>query len=90
MSIFNEMYPLHEVETHRDFHELERMLSESIERGFVREIPVTRRASLQRHCDSFERWFVEYESGEIYSLKSPGEGPAEGRKQWVPTNCLCH
>jgi hypothetical protein len=74
MSIFQEMYPLHRIESEWHFHELERMLSEAIARGFVHEIPVSRRPTLKRYyTNPTVRWFIEYESGDIYSLLGPGE-----------------
>lgn len=82
------MYEPKFVESHWHFTELERMLSEAIDRGFVREIPVPYRSTSElRYSDSSERWFVECESGAIYSLCAPGERSC-GTWQPVPTGDL--
>ena len=74
MSIFHDMHPLHAIESNWHFRELERMLSEAIDRGFVQEIPESRRPTPTfYHVDHSERWFIDYESGDIYSLHGPGE-----------------
>jgi len=74
MSMFRDMYALRAVESQRAFVELERMLSEAIQRGFVREIPVTRQLPEgQLYPHATERWFLDIDSGEIYSLSDPGE-----------------
>lgn len=67
------MYEPKFVESRWHFRELERMLSEAMDRGFVREIPVTYRHPEQHYYDPPERWFIETQSGTIYSLSSPGE-----------------
>jgi hypothetical protein len=46
MSLFREMYPLRDIESRRDLHELERMLDQVIDRGFAREISVSRKLRL--------------------------------------------
>jgi hypothetical protein len=74
MSLFREMYPLRHIESRRDLHELERMLDQAIDRGFAREIfnqPQLRLGQIASHL--FERWFLDVESGEIFSLVYPGE-----------------
>ncbi len=45
------------------------MLSETIERGYVLEIPV----SSDRRTYHDERWFLEKETGVVFSLVGPEE-----------------
>jgi hypothetical protein len=73
MGIFREMYPLHVIESIRDFHEIERMLSEAIGRGYVLELPVNRKLPPGFYSGSRERWFLDLETEEIYSLRNPEE-----------------
>jgi hypothetical protein len=74
MSIFRDMYPTRVIFAGRDLQELERMLHQAIQRGFVREIPVSRRLRVGEIARiSRERWFVDTESDEIYSLTYPDE-----------------
>jgi hypothetical protein len=70
MSVFEEMYPPGVVSSHRDIREIEAMVWQTIERGFVREISVLRKKESASRADSyaFERWFLEIESGIIFSL----------------------
>ena len=74
MSLFREMYPLREIASRHDLHELERMVDQAIQRGFVREISVSRtprQGQIASHL--LERWFLDIESGEIFSLIYLGE-----------------
>jgi hypothetical protein len=74
MSVFSDMYPLRVIASHRDFQEIERMLSEAMDRGYVREVVVSRELPpnhLYSHVP--ERWFLDPESGEAYSLTVPRE-----------------
>jgi hypothetical protein len=50
-----------------EFDELQRMLREAIERGFVEEIPV----SIIQRIPWHETWYREKATGEIYSLSEP-------------------
>jgi hypothetical protein len=73
MSVFEEMHPGDRFESLRDYNELKRMLSETIERGFVEEVPVM----ITRTVPMVERWYRDKETGEIYSLIPP-EAPSRG------------
>jgi hypothetical protein len=74
MSLFRDMYPTRVIASHHDFHELERMIEQSVQRGFVKEVLVHRRLRAgQLPSNQSERWFLDVESGEIYSLQDPGE-----------------
>ena len=57
----------------REFRELQRMISEAIERGYVEEVPVM----ITRAHPWTENWYKDKETGEIYSLMPP-EFPAKG------------
>ncbi len=74
MSVFEEMHPRDQFESLRDYDELKRMLSETIERGFVEEVPVMITRPVPSHT---ERWYRDKETGEIYSLIPP-EAPSQG------------
>ena len=74
MSVLEEMHPRYSFESLRDYNELKRMLSETIERGFVEEVPVMITRPVPSHA---ERWYREKETGEIYSL-TPPEAPSQG------------
>ena len=69
MTVFREMYQRREFATKRDFKEVQRMLGETIERGYVLEIPV----SSDRRTYEDERWFLEKDSGVVFRLVGPGE-----------------
>jgi len=74
MSIFREMYPIREIASRNDLHDLERMVDQAIQRGFVREISVSRKlrpGQIANH--PFERWLLDIESGEVFSLVYPDE-----------------
>jgi len=74
MSLFREMYPLREIVSSHDLHELERMVDQAIHRGFVREVSVSRKTHPEQIANrSFERWFVDIESAEVFSLVYPNE-----------------
>jgi len=77
MSIFYDMHQRNSFDSWRDFTEVQRMVKEAIERGFVEEIPV----SIVRPLPSSETWYREKATGEIYSLAEPNP-PARG--SWVP------
>ena len=76
MSVFYDMHQRNGFDSWREFDELERMLREAIERGFVEEIPV----SITRPTFSSEKWYREKATGEIFSLSEPNP-PAQG--SWV-------
>jgi hypothetical protein len=73
MSIFEEMYQNRQFQSWRDFHELVRMLSEAIARGFVEETRVSHRGNM---CPD-EKWYRDKETGVVYSLIPP-DPPATG------------
>jgi hypothetical protein len=74
MGLFRDMYPTRVLASHHDFRELERRVEQAIQRGFVKEIPVHRRLREgQLAVIESERWFLDLESGEIYSLQAPWE-----------------
>jgi len=66
VSTFEEMYQNRQFQSWRDFHEVKRMLSEAIRRGFVEEIPVSRRSNIS----SEEKWYRDKETV-VYSLVPP-------------------
>jgi hypothetical protein len=70
MSVFEEMHPRYSFESLRDYNELKRILSETIERGFVEEVPVMIARPVPSRA---ERWDRDKETGEIYSLTPPEE-----------------
>jgi hypothetical protein len=78
VSVFKEIYPFRQFHSWRDFHEVERMLSEAIRRGFVEEVPMqgTGRAPS-------EVWYRDKETGVVYTLIPP-DPPAEGL--WAPVD----
>jgi hypothetical protein len=74
MSLFRDMYPTRVIFEGRDLHELERMLDQAIQRGYALEIPVSRKLRAgEIPWRPRERWFVDTESEEIYSLIYPDE-----------------
>jgi hypothetical protein len=72
MSILREMHDKSFFDTPREFSELQRMISEAIERGYVEEVPVM----IVRAYPWTEHWYKAKETGEIYSLMPP-EFPAK-------------
>jgi hypothetical protein len=79
MNVFREMFDNDKFESLRDFTELQRMLRQAIERGYVEEVPVT----LRREVSQVEHWYRDKETGDIYSLIPP-ESAARGF--WGPVN----
>ncbi len=77
MSIFYDMHQRDRFFSWWEFTEVQRMLREAIERGFVEEIPV----SIIRPYLSSETWYRDKATGEIYSL-TESNPPAQG--SWVP------
>ena len=77
MNVFREMFDHDKFESLRDFTELQRMLRQATERGYVEEVPVT----LKREVSQIEHWYKDKETGEIYSLIPP-ESAARG--YWGP------
>jgi hypothetical protein len=76
MGIFQEMHELRLFNSDWEYRELKRMLSESISRGYVEQIPVMKP---QRWVPN-EEWYRDKETGEIYSLVPPEE---KDRGQWI-------
>jgi hypothetical protein len=79
MNVFREMFDKNKFESLGEFTELQRMLRQAIERGYVEEVPVT----LKREVSQVERWYRDKETGDIYSLIPP-ESAARGC--WEPVN----
>jgi hypothetical protein len=79
MNVFREMFDNDKFESLREFTELQRMLRQAIERGYVEEVPVT----LKREVSQVEHWYRDKETGDIYSL-TPPESAARGC--WGPVN----
>lgn len=73
MNVFQEMFDRSKFESLREFIELQRMLRQAIERGYVEEISV----ALRREVSQVERWYRDKETGDVYSLVPP-EGAARG------------
>ena len=72
MSIFQEMYDQRTFPSPYEYRELLRMLAESIERGFVEEIPNTWKGP-----GRYVRWFREKSTGVVYALEEPN-APSRG------------
>ncbi len=68
MSIFHEMHDRRSFSSPYEYRELLRMLSESIERGFVEEIPNT-----WKGVGRFVKWFREKSTGVVYALEEPDD-----------------
>lgn len=83
MSIFEEMRPLGQFNSWREFTELQRMIVEAISLGFVEEVPVMRSKPVRQT----ENWYRDTETGIIYSLVPP-EPPACGSWEQVPAEDL--
>jgi hypothetical protein len=79
MNVFREMFDNDKFESPREFTELQRMLRQAIERGYVEEVPVT----LKREVSQVERWYRDKETGDIYSLIPPESAT---RGCWGPVN----
>jgi hypothetical protein len=69
MGIFREMHEQRIFESDRDYHELRRMLSEAISRGYVEQVPVMKPSRFSPNRE----WYRDKETGEIYSLDAPEE-----------------
>jgi hypothetical protein len=76
MGIFEEMFEMRRFNSDWEYRELRRMLSESISRGYVEQIPVMK----PNRWVPREEWYREKETGEVYSLVPPAE---KSRGQWV-------
>ncbi len=72
-SIFEEMHPYRHFDSWRSFTDLQRMLREAIDRGYVEEVPVMKTHAMRRVVN----WYRDKESGDIYSLVPP-DFPARG------------
>ena len=83
MSIFVEMHSGKHIESSEDFDELQRMLAEAIDRGYVEEVPVMKKHPMVHVIN----WYRDKESGEIYSLVPP-DFPARGRWEKVDIDGL--
>ncbi len=68
MGIFKEIYDGRQFTAAHEYHQLRRMLSEAIERGFVEEVPRKWISWSQE-----EIWYRDRETGEIYALTGPSE-----------------
>jgi hypothetical protein len=68
MSIFHEMHDQRSISSPYEYRELLPMLSESIERGFVEEIPNT-----WKGAGRFVRWSREKSTGVVYALEEPDD-----------------
>jgi hypothetical protein len=77
MNVFQEMFDRSKFESLREFTELQHMLRQATERGYVEEVSVT----LKRDVPQSEHWYRDKETGDIYSLIPP-EGGARG--YWGP------
>lgn len=77
MNIFQEMFDRTKFESLREFTELQRMLSQATERGYVEEVPV----AVKREVSQVERWYKDKETGDVYSLIPP---EAAARGYWGP------
>jgi hypothetical protein len=69
MTIFEDMFPESAKLSHYELQEIEAMISQAIERGRVRELPIPRNSMV----GPLIRWFVEPESGSIFALTYFGE-----------------
>lgn len=69
MTIFKEMRETREIGSQRDYHELLRMLSEAIARGYIEQVPVMK---VHPYAPRLS-WYREKETGVIYSLDPPDE-----------------
>lgn len=69
MGIFREMHEQRIFESDRDYHELCRMLSEAISRGYVEQVPVRKPSRFSPNRE----WYPDKETGEIYSIDAPEE-----------------
>jgi hypothetical protein len=69
MGVFKDMHEGRHFESIRDYIGLRRMLSESISKGYVEQVPVMRPILSSRN----EEWYRDRETGEMYALVAPGE-----------------
>jgi hypothetical protein len=77
MNVFREMFDRDKFESLLEFTELQRMLRQALERGYVEEVSV----SLKRETAQVEHWYRDKETGDVYSLIPP-ESAARGH--WGP------
>jgi hypothetical protein len=75
MGILKEMHELRLFNSDWEFRELRRMLSESVSRGSVEQIPVMK----PHPWVPREEWYRDKGTGEVYSLVPPEE---KDRGQW--------
>ena len=78
MNVFREMFDNDKFESLRELTELQRMLRQAIERGYVEEVPVT----LKREGSQVVQWYRDKETGDIYSLIPPESAAG----CWGPVN----
>ena len=78
VSIFKEMHPYRPFGCYEAYDNLQRMLGEAIERGYVEEVSVMKRHPMR----SAETWYREKETGDIYCLNPP-DFPACGSWEQV-------
>jgi hypothetical protein len=94
MSVFRDRHDKRTFSSWREFYELERMLSESIERGYVREISpafvlwnghkvLQRPMTIDDRTYMDPRCYQEIETGEMYILISPDGDRLPGRWEQV-------
>jgi hypothetical protein len=83
MSIFKEMHPYWQFDSLREFTELQRMLMEAINRGYIEEVPVMNKHPML----STEKWYRDEQTGEIFCLVPP-DFPARGSWLKVDTEDL--
>ena len=69
MTIFKEMHETGVLAPGRDYHELLRMLSEAITRGYVEQVPVMKPSPFV----PVQTWYRDKETGQIYALVPPDE-----------------
>ena len=86
MNVFREMFDNDKFESLREFTELQRMLRQAIERGYVEEVPVT----LKREVSQVEHWYRDKETGDIYSLIPPNRLLEDAGDRLILTNTKSH
>ena len=80
MSIFRDLHPYRWFHSWREFDEVNRMLREAIERGYVEIITPLKHPTYLPDRDG---WYRDKETGEIYRLISPNP-PSHGA--WEPVD----
>jgi hypothetical protein len=76
VGIFHDMYEKRRFDSEWEYRELRRMLSEAVSGGYVEQIPVMK----PNRFLPTEEWYLDKETGEIYSLVGPEE---KIRGHWV-------